>query len=364
MGKLSLWKPNKNKDYKFIDKHVRQAINVGGTTIYVHRYTGPKVDAGNTDPTIPNYTNPTETTIQDVLLLENRDRKYAPDIIEIKGVYNINDLEFNLSQFGIFLAGDTLFLSFHINEMVERVGRKIMSGDVIELVHRRDDLLLDPNLPAINAFYVVKDASRSAEGYSATWYAHLWRVKAEPITDSPEYADILNQDSGAGDGTTIKDAISQGNRIDEILDLINAAANKDVNSRNMNSDHFFIQTGNKTPGDNLQMWVFNGNEIPMNTNEAAPSGTRFPTGAVNGDYFVRTDYSPPRLFKRDDNRWSAVEIDYTKPWTPAHRELENFLDDTKITVLDDCTNDTVPERQPITKVVSPRAEIPKPDDTP
>jgi len=44
-----------------------------------------------------------ELTIQDVLFGETRDRKYAEDVIELRGTYNISDSDFDMSQFGYML---------------------------------------------------------------------------------------------------------------------------------------------------------------------------------------------------------------------------------------------------------------------
>jgi hypothetical protein len=92
---------------------------------------------GNT-PSTPEYTggdNP--FNIQDLLFLENRDRKYDPDVYVLRGVYNLSDIDFNLSQFGLFLQNDTIFMTFHITDTVEKLGRKIIAGDVIELPHSK-----------------------------------------------------------------------------------------------------------------------------------------------------------------------------------------------------------------------------------
>ena len=48
-----------------------------------------------------------------------------------------------------------------------------MAGDVIELPHLRDDLLLDERKDAINRFYVVTDASRPSEGFDPNWWPHI-----------------------------------------------------------------------------------------------------------------------------------------------------------------------------------------------
>ena len=137
--------------------------------------------------------------------MENRDRKYDPDIYELRCVYNVSDNDFDLTQFGLFLTNDTLFITFHINDMVEKLGRKLMPGDVLELPHLRDELLLNASRDAINKFYVVQDANRGSEGFSQTWYPHIWRVKVTPLTDTQEYADILGT---ADDVNSLKNKIS------------------------------------------------------------------------------------------------------------------------------------------------------------
>jgi hypothetical protein len=130
MPRLSLYRPEKGNDYKFIDKNIWEMFQVGGTDVFVHKYIGPGTPAEDT-PTTPDYANTSVSNIQDLLFLENRDRKYDPDIYVLRGVYNIQDTDFNLSQFGLFLQNDTIFISFHINDTVEKIGRKLIAGDVI-----------------------------------------------------------------------------------------------------------------------------------------------------------------------------------------------------------------------------------------
>ena len=110
----------------------------------------------------------------------------------IKVIYNVSDIDFDLSQFGMFLQNDQVFMTFHIKDIVEALGRKIMSGDVIELPHLKDDHSLDENdTEALKRYYVVEDVSRAAEGFSKTWWPHLYRVRCKVITDAQEYRDIL-----------------------------------------------------------------------------------------------------------------------------------------------------------------------------
>jgi hypothetical protein len=209
MPRLSLYRPQKGNDYKFIDKNVWEMFQVGGTDVLVHRYIGPDTSNSDGSPSQPIYNNDDPLQIQDLLFLENRDRKYDPDVYVLRGVYNLQDIDFNLSQFGLFLQNDTVFMTFHINDTVEKLGRKIIAGDVIELPHLKDDHALNDLTYALKRFYVIEEVTRAAEGFSVTWYPHLYRAKCKPLVDSQEFKDILdgvaNSDKDVGaynDGVT------------------------------------------------------------------------------------------------------------------------------------------------------------------
>ena len=126
MPRLSLWNPNKTNDYSFVDRIVGEHIHAGGTGVHVHKYIGIQDTPNEFDPTRPSSGSGTnnEVFIQDLLFLENRDRKYSEDIYELRGQYNLGDNDaFDLTQFGMFLANDTLFMNFHTESMVDGVGR-------------------------------------------------------------------------------------------------------------------------------------------------------------------------------------------------------------------------------------------------
>jgi hypothetical protein len=144
MPRLSLYRPNKTADYEFLDKVIYEQFSIGGTDLYVHKYLGP-VNPSEDDATAdaPRYETQSATNIQDMLFLENRDRKYDTDVYTMRGIYNVSDTDFNLSQFGLFLSNDTIFITIHQNSSVKTLGRKIMSGDVIELPHLVDEYALN-----------------------------------------------------------------------------------------------------------------------------------------------------------------------------------------------------------------------------
>ena len=192
MPRLSLYRPEKGNDYRFIDRNAWEMFQVGGTDVLVHRYIGTGAAIQGDTPSTPGYATDNVANIQDLLFLENRDRKYDPDIYVMRGVYNISDIDFNLSQFGLFLQNDTIFITFHITDTVEKLGRKIIAGDVIELPHLKDEYALNDLTFALKRFFVIEEVTRAAEGFSATWYPHLYRAKCKPLVDSQEFKQILD----------------------------------------------------------------------------------------------------------------------------------------------------------------------------
>jgi len=41
MPRLSLYRPNRTRDYQFLDRTISEMYTVGGLDIYVHKYMGP-----------------------------------------------------------------------------------------------------------------------------------------------------------------------------------------------------------------------------------------------------------------------------------------------------------------------------------
>lgn len=194
MPKLSLYRSQKTNDYKFLDKTISEMFTVGATDLYIHKYVGIKNTGPSNDLTKPQYETPGITDIQDLLFLENRDRKYDPDIYRLRGHYNVQNLDFDLSQFGLFLNNDIIFITVHYNDMINILGRKLIVGDVLELPHLTDYHPLNDTIPAgMRRYYQITDGNYASEGFTSTWYPHLWRIKCEPLVNTQEFADILDQ---------------------------------------------------------------------------------------------------------------------------------------------------------------------------
>lgn len=204
MPRLSLYREKKSNDFKFFDRTIKEQFTVGGTDLYIHKYMGIQDQGPTEDLSQPQRTILDPKHIQDLLFLENRDRNYAPDIYRLRGHYNVQNLDFDLSQFGLFLNNDIIFITVHYNEMIDMIGRKLMVGDVLELPHLTDYHPLNELIPVgLRRYYQVTDGNFASEGFSSTWYPHLWRIKCEPLVDSQEFSNILeqplNKDNYVGD---------------------------------------------------------------------------------------------------------------------------------------------------------------------
>lgn len=193
MPRLSLYRSNKSDDYRFFDRNIAEQLQAGATDLYVHKYLGPSDQGPSPDPSQPQYDALDPTNIQDLLFLENRDRAYDTDIIRVRGHYNVQNLDFDLSQFGLFLNNDILYITVHYNTMVELLGRKLIVGDVLELPHLVDYHPLNEDIPvSLRRYYQITDGNYASEGFSSTWFPHLWRIKCEPLVNSQEFSQILS----------------------------------------------------------------------------------------------------------------------------------------------------------------------------
>src|SRR6056300_507547 len=385
MPRISLYKPERGKDYGFIDKQVYEMFTVGGTDVFVHKYLGAE-NLSDEDATAdqPQYDVVKETNIQDLLFLENRDRKYDPDVYNVRGIYNIQDIDFDLSAFGLFLSNDTLMLTVHINSIVKTIGRKPMAGDVIELPHLKDEYALNDYDIALKRFYVIEDVNRAAEGFSHTWYPHLYRLKLKQIYDGQEYAEILDLPAAEGSDTTLRDLLSTYEKEMQINNAVVAQAEADAPKSGYDISHYYtvatnddgsiaLRTADQTELDasNINTRADEITDRPdregytgylVGTGDVAPNGApfgfgiSFPIDNQEGDYFLRSDFLPNRMFRYDGNRWVKVsdEIRMTLINTLERQTYKTeFINNTNTNEID---GEVVEERQSLSKALKPRAD--------
>ena len=433
MPRLSLYRPEKGNDYKFIDRQVSEMFQIGGTDVYLHKYLGPKDPAaGESTADQPHYDILSETNIQDLLFLENRDRKYDNDIYRVRGIYNVQDIDFNLSQFALFIDNDTVYMTVHINDFIKLVGRKPISGDVIELPHLRDEFAMNNYDVSLPRYYTISDIGRAAEGFSLTWYPHLYRLKLTKVNAQQQFADIFNKPAdenvnfvGDFDPTityhpgdvvrfqgklynviadttgnippndlyfsiytdpVLQDIISSKKKELEINDAILAQAEADAPLSGYETRHFYTlavdEQGNTritTTDDTIHnassdLQNFDttriiedpvrdgytgyllGDGVPTN-GAAFGNGISFPSNALEGDFFLRTDFMPNRLFRFDGVRWVKREdsVRHTLSNTDTRATQKGtFINNTNSSIIG---GQDVVERQSLSKALRPKADL-------
>ena len=401
MPQMSMWRSEKGADYRWIDRQVSAMYTAGGTGIGLHKYLGPMtpddplLQTPTGDATQPTYTNQSVTNIQDILFLENRDRKYDTNVYVLRGHYQRSDNDFDLSQFGLFLQTGTIIMTFHFNDMIAVMGRKIMNGDVLELFHLKDDYALGIE-GALKRFYVAGDCSWASEGFSPLWYPHIWRVKLEPLVDSQEYKDILNNikatnssgPMGTDTGTNtvgdlmstyqkyinVNEAIVQQAEADvpksgyDVSKIFSFGSDKDGNltRANLTADN---QTENATSDITADAASFSptveqnptgyltGDGLAPN-GLAVSAGVSFPSNPEQGAYHLRLDYLPNRLFRFDGARWTKIEDNVRTNITAGavdNGTLRNsFANNSNTMVLHN--GDVIKESQSLSHALRPKAD--------
>jgi hypothetical protein len=396
-----MYRPEKGNDFKFLDRAINEQFQVGGTDVFLHKYLGPTAPAeGEATPLTPDQSGSSvpELGIQDLLFMENRDRSYAPDVYVLRGIYTLQDIDFNLSQFGLFLQNDNIMITFHLRGTYDAVGRKIMAGDVIELPHQKDEYALGDDAVALKRFYVVSEVTRPASGYSQTWYPHLLRAKCQPLVDTQEFKEILDKPlldaNGDDTGDTIRDLISNVQTSIDINNQIVAQAEADVGKSGYDTEHLYVvPLKNKetvdvadvsntiddasidnpaldasivlnSPDHNYYVGYLTGDGIPPN---GAPYGfgITFPSSPVKGQFYLRTDYMPNRLFRYDGRHWIKFEDNVrmtvnqsgatqtNDPTKVRRTQKASFINNTNTATI---AGQVVQERQALSKALKPKAD--------
>jgi hypothetical protein len=114
---------------------------------------------------------------------------------------------------------------------------------------------------------------------------------------------------------------------------------------------------NVTPrADGYTVGYLTGDGVPPN-GLPVTSGVQFPLGAVAGDYCLRVDYFPNRLFRYDSRRWVKIEDKVRTNLNngPTNDTLRSgFVNNTYTTSTTDLGN--IPQRQSLSQILRPRAD--------
>ncbi len=366
------------------------SYNTANNSITLSNFTQTDIPANTTfgfsnDPSKPSYTNLSPTNIQDLLFLENRDRVYDSSVYVLRGVYQRQDVDFDLSQFGLFLNNGTITVTFHYNTMIEFLGRKIINGDVVELLHLKDFDPLNDNLAPLKRFFVASDASWASEGFSPTWYPHLWRVRFDPLIDSQEFKGLLNNLSvtentglpgtpNAQTTSPLLDIMSTYNTYMGITEAVINKANTDVPTSGFDDTPYYVPltdvNGNVDIGMNTNIYSPTPNLEPVGylTGDGVPpdgyavsAGISFPSNPNEGDYFLRLDFLPNRLFRFSGSNWQKVDDNVRTNLTPgASNNLtqKNLIvnNTNTVNVQTQNGNVTIPSSQTLPNILKPKAD--------
>ena len=111
-----------------------------------------------------------------------------------------------------------------------------------------------------------------------------------------------------------------------------------------------------TPAASHYGFYLDGDGVAPNGHPAG-FGTSFPNANVNkGDYFLRTDYLPNRLFRYDGNRWVKIEdsvrITTSNTDTRATQKT-GFVNNTSEATINGLTTK---QRQSLENALKPKAD--------
>ena len=278
----------------------------------------------------------------------------------------------------VYVAVNTLILTHEFDECITYLDELYKLN--VDAIIVQDYGLLNV---ALKRFYVVEDVSRAAEGFSQTWYPHLYRVKLKQIYDSQEFKEILNKDAGAGDGKTLRDVLSTYEQEMQINNAVVQQAEADSPKSGYDIAHFYtlqVDDNGKpelVTTDTTQLDATTQNTLADRVTQTpskegydgyilgdgiAPNGEQFgfgisfPATSDKGDYFLRTDFLPNRLFRRDNSRWVKMEDNIRMTLTNTDTrstQKGTFVNNTKTSTI---AGESVTERQSLSKALRPKAD--------
>lgn len=332
------------KDYMFFDRMAQNYIEFGGSVFYVYRLQGYR----NADGSIADL-----NTIQDPVLMENPNgRVYSKDVIPIWAFTKIDRNIFEQMAWGLNLSSSEITeIVLHYNSMIEKIGRKLIAGDIIEVGFLKDVDLLDPDARAITRFFKVDSSQKFRGTYDPHYQMHLWSISVSPLTDSPEYADVFDpnnpkvshgggsgteDDGNNGNGAFAPDDEPQGpqSQFDkevDIMDKLLEEAEEAVPYLGTTVHQLYIEVDELTGKPKVYDYIYeawSSDGVPPNQNpDEVQYGKTFPQNPEEGQYFLRVDYERPRLYYRTGGIWSLVEYDNRPKWSGIPELLKYITED-------------------------------------
>lgn len=354
-----LYQKQRSQNYNYIDRVMKSYIEQGGGLFHIYPMVS-VIDSNNIEHTIGEN----GLAISDPIFNENPKRRYSRETFDIWGITQMKPPSWQYVLAGLSdIDSDEKTLVVHYNSMIAQLGRKIIVGDVIEISWQRDLDILGQET-AQNKFYVVSGSQRHDQSWAPNYKFHLWELKLKPLPASPEYADLFNKNkendfyenvgSANGGGGLDPNNTTANNEL-AIMDSILDEAEKNGPSFRLHDEHHIYLD------ENEQIYVENRfipegiDGIPAECNcTDIEFGEQFPDNPSINDYYLRTDYNPPRLFKRLEGKWQLISYDNREKWTGVPAVLRAHINNDQSFINDD--GKTITQKQNIKDLVKARVK--------
>lgn len=303
-------------------------FQIGGIYCYIYRLEGVHdQDRDELNVLVDEHGSTQEATdissflgIQDPILGENRDRSYNFDEVpRLKGIYQISQSELELLRFG-FKSNETISMEFHKPSIVEELGRNLIYGDVIELPHLRE---VGVDGRVANRWYEVKDITYSPGGYDPTYQRHIIGVILQPLRHQQEFLDLFENVKDEY-GKTLAEQMSIEDQVMGVSEAIQAKAGEHANTTWHDTTIMWFDPDH--PSRKPYRWT---DDLKPDNGFPVQQGETFPPNALEGDWFLRTDLDPNRLYRLQNERWVLREMDTKREWQPYNWivKLREFMSD-------------------------------------
>ena len=294
-----------------------------------------------------------QNNIQDLILLENRDRDYQQPAITLRGYYDLMNVKTDLTMVGMGIVIEyQIKISF--DACVSLLGRPVVIGDILELP---SEAQYTPDLIQVKRYLEVSDVAWDTSSYTPGWQPTLLLVTAVPALATQETRAIFGDLAAHVDNSGLFDT-NDGNSTkyqdySSIDQAIQVTANDQVperGSEGSNTIREFTDAELALATPNFPKIVaMNFNRTGLYVEDALPQndapfnrGQVFPPSPKNGDYF-RMEYVglavdvPARLYRYSTikQRWMYLETDRRAEYNNQKVTLEEYTTSaTKISARD------------------------------
>ena len=164
------------------------------------------------------------------------------------------------------------------------------------------------------------------------------------MQDTQEFRDILGSGEEADD---LKNIISTYQSEIDINDAVINEATKNVPTKGMDVGHLYTNEV-----DSHKILPKNQDGKPGKGLTITHTGTSFPPSIQEGQYVLRVDYAPSRLFRKEGNRYIKVSENFRGTYVSSNTGLDGFINNESSSNV---TADNK-ERQYLSKVIKPKAD--------